>query len=208
MRILPSIAFIALFTSGPQLLAVTKRMAAGYFTAYLSALKTAPLLTKAITGGVTALLGDVVAQMIARVCGTSSRWNFSSNLRFFLFGFVIHGPQMHLTYKYLIPQVTLGASLLTNSVVQCAVLQGLSTPSVLINFFLFMGLLTRTVPFAEMKAKLWPTYGKHLKYMTIPVLLSLLMPADLRAPYMSSCQIPWNAFLSYMKSCKPDQDIY
>ena len=103
MRILPSIALVALFTNGPQVLAVTKRLVASYFASYLNALKTAPLLTKAITGGVTAILGDITAQMISRVCGAKSRWNFASNLRFFLFGFFIHGPQMHFTYKYIVP---------------------------------------------------------------------------------------------------------
>lgn len=125
--------------------------------------------------------------MISRMCGAKSRWNFASNLRFFLFGFFIHGPQMHFTYKYIVPQLTLGTSIVVDSIFTCAFLQAFSTPAVTINFFLFMGLLTRTQPFAEMKIKLLPTYRKHLKYMTVPVFLSLLMPADLRAPYMSSC---------------------
>ena len=53
------------------------------------------------------------------------------------------------------------------------------------------------------------TYKKHLKYMSPMVMASFtIIPYDFRAPFMSSCQIPWNSFLSYMKNCKlPDQDF-
>lgn len=60
------------------------------------------------------------------------------------------------------------------------------------------------MPFNEIKQKLLPTYRKHLKFMTLPVFFSLLLPYDLRAPYMSACQIPWNAFMSWMKNIKTE----
>ena len=146
-----TLTLVTLIGFGPQAMAIVKRYSATAFVGYISALKTAPLLTKAITGGVTAMLGDVMAQTIDRVCGgEKSRWNFKRNLRFFLFGFIIHGPQMHVTFKYLEPQISIGTGLI-NSIAKCVVLQALSTPTVLFNFFMFMGLVTWQRPFDEMK---------------------------------------------------------
>lgn len=60
------VAYVLLLCS-PEILAFSKRVLPAMFGSYLTALKTKPILTKAITGGVTAMLGDVVTQIIERV---------------------------------------------------------------------------------------------------------------------------------------------
>lgn len=61
-KIFPATITLALLVGvGPQVMSVAKQYAATAFVSYVSALKTAPLLTKAVTGGVTAMLGDVMA---------------------------------------------------------------------------------------------------------------------------------------------------
>jgi hypothetical protein len=108
---------------------------------------------------------------------------------------------MHMTYKYAVPRIALGTGVV-DSIAKCAALQAFSTPAVIFNFFCFMGLLQRKSPVGEIKQKYLPTYRKHLKFMSLPVFLSTILPYDLRAAYMSSCQIPWNAYLSWMKNRK------
>lgn len=115
---------------------------------------------------------------------------------------------MHFVYKYCIPRIVLGGYLSTIAA-KLVFAQTFSTLSVTIMFYLFMATLQREPLLAEAKVKLLPTYKKHLKYMSPMVMASFtIIPYDFRAPFMSSCQIPWNSFLSYMKNCKlPDQDF-
>ncbi len=54
---------------------------------YLAALQTAPLLTKCLTSAVGFILGDSIAQLIAK-----ERYNVLRTLRFATIGFSLHAP--------------------------------------------------------------------------------------------------------------------
>ena len=63
---------------------------------YLAALHTAPLLTKCLTSAVGFILGDGIAQLIAK-----ERYNVLRTLRFAAIGFSLHAPIADTWFQFL-----------------------------------------------------------------------------------------------------------
>jgi len=72
----------------------------GLWTSYLSALESAPLVTKSITAGVIIGAGDCTAQLIENR-QTESSFDWLRALRWAVFGLVLQGPWNHFFYLLL-----------------------------------------------------------------------------------------------------------
>ena len=103
----------------------------------------------------------------------------------FLLGLYVFGPQTHLLLNYVMPQVTFGSSVLVK-MVRCAVLQILSAPGI---YLMSKASQKKTEPKSSVlkprtENGFLSNYKQYLKFMTLPMFFSYLVPSLLRAVYV------------------------
>ncbi|CAL5219254.1 g1050 [Coccomyxa viridis] len=169
---------------------------------YLAALQTAPLLTKCLTSAVGFILGDSIAQLIAK-----ERYNVLRTLRFATIGFCLHAPIADTWFLFLEHNVFPNAPTSMPAVfTKMALDQLLMAPLFLVVFFFATKTLEglpHKLPEVLREQYVKTVLAGYLLWPLAHIINFKFIPADLRILYVNCVQVGWNVVLCRMSAGKP-----
>lgn len=167
-----------------------------FWNAYNSALKTNPLLIKALTSLVGFSLGDILAQ---KFLGSSdSEFDFKRLARMAAFGFCLHGTTGHYFYGAL--DRAIPGTEAWKVAAKVGIDQLLWAPIFTVMFFTFIGALegrSKDEIVNKVKRDTWTgVSGSWKVWPLVHVINFRFIPSSQRLLYINTIQIAYNVFLS------------
>jgi len=169
---------------------------------YDGALRSHPLLTKAVTSGVIASLGDACTQKLIE----NQAFDFARNARFTALGAGLVAPALHVWYGYL-GRLIPGTGLVETTK-RVALDQFAFSPVFIGLFFTSLGGLERKQP-QEIKNQLeeiWvPTiYSNWAWWIPVQIVNFGAVPAAYQVLFANGAGLIWNSYLSYVSQHKKE----
>ncbi|CAK0744581.1 hypothetical protein CVIRNUC_001559 [Coccomyxa viridis] len=169
---------------------------------YLAALQVQPLLTKCMTSAVGFILGDGIAQAIAKECFDGLR-----TLRFAIIGFTLHAPIADTWFTFLEHNVfPKTPTSMTAVLSKMAADQLIMAPIFLIVFFFAVKTLEglpHKLPEVLREQYLKTVLVGYLLWPLAHIINFKFIPTDLRILYVNCVQVGWNVVLCRMSTGRP-----
>ncbi|XP_064620471.1 peroxisomal membrane protein 2-like [Lineus longissimus] len=169
-----------------------------YLTLYVKYLREKPVLTKAISSGLIAGLGDLIAQVIKYNPGKGQHIRLRSTAAFATFGFVFAGPLTHQFYIWLDQWVPKTASYCALKRIMIDRLI-LTPPYMLLFFYVVTVIEGHGFKMATQKIRetFWPVLQMNWKIWTLFQYVNVnYIPSEYRVLFASCISLVWNIYLA------------
>lgn len=165
---------------------------------YVAALSRRPLVTKAVTASVLGMVGDAVAQMLARGQGEGGGHDSRRTVAIGVMGIVFTGPLLHAWYGWLARRVVGKGSLIKKVLLDQLVFASA--------FNAVFSILLPTLeghPVREnvdaCKSKFWPVMKANWMLFPAAQLVNFaVMPVNLQPVFTNMVGLVWNVVLTYI----------
>lgn len=170
---------------------------AALFAGYMKALQRRPIPTKAITTCILALMGDLVAQLLAQQ-GHQFTWDSRRTFAVGTWGLLFLGPLLHFWYgmldRFCVGRFALWTKLLCDQLFFAPFANG--------TFIIGTSVLEGR-PFRESvvstKNKMWPTMKANWSLWPAAQFINFkFVPSELRVIYVNMVALVWNVILTYI----------
>lgn len=169
--------------------------------AYLKALHTKPLLTKAVTSGVIASIGSLASQLIVPNPQNGGKIVWRSVAAYAAFGFVVSGPLIHKFYilldKIMPPKKEKTA---IDGIKRVIVDRLIFAPPFLLLFLYVITILEgqgHHAAIARIKESFWPVYKLNLQVWTVFQYVNInYVPPKYRVLFGNVLALVWSIFVA------------
>ncbi|XP_041455513.1 peroxisomal membrane protein 2-like [Lytechinus variegatus] len=168
------------------------------FRAYLRFLKEKPIITKSLTSGLIAGIGDVIAQ---RIVDPSAPYTFRSTAAFAVLGTFFTGPLSHYFYAWL--QKTFPGKDVPTSIKKILCDRLVFAPPYLLAFFYLLGILEgkgHAQSVEKIRETYWIALKMNWRIWTISQYINInYVPLQFRVLFASMIAFIWTIYLAVMR---------
>lgn len=170
--------------------------------AYIKALQTKPILTKAITSGCIASIGSLASQLIVPNPATGGKISWRSVAAYGAFGFVVSGPLIHQFYilldKMMPPKKEKATAL--DGIKRVIVDRLVFAPPFLLLFLYVITILEgqgHQAAIARIKESFWPVLKLNIQVWTVFQYINInYVPPKYRVLFGNVLALVWSVFVA------------